>query len=526
MKRDDNGTPMQHDYLIIGAGPAGLQLGYYLEKAGRDYLILEAGDAPGTFFKTYPRHRKLISSNKVYTGYDDPAINMRFDWNSLLSDAPEMLFKNYSREYFPSAEVMVQYLGDFAAHFNLKVNYGVRVEKVSKDGDLFEIVDSRQNIYTSRRLVIATGFMKPYVPAIPGIELAENYTDVNVDPDDFINQHVLIIGKGNSGFETADNLISTAAVIHLAGPTPINMAWKTHFVGHVRAVNNNILDTYQLKSQNGVIDGTIESIEKRDGKFVTRMACTHADGEQIALTHDRVIICTGFRFDDSIFDGTCRPELVINDRFPAQTSEWESTNVPDLYFAGTLTQACDFKKTTSGFIHGFRYNILALHRLLEQKYHENEWPRVSIPPTPEGLADAVIKRINVTSALWQQFGFLGDLIIVPEDGGAGQYYEEIPVAYVHDSDLGRQGHYYIVTLEFGKITGDPFNIPRYPDPRQAERSTFLHPIIRRFAGPDLVAEHHILEDFYGEWKDPDVHVKPLLEFFETQCRQADLAPTG
>ncbi|MFN8495013.1 MAG: FAD-dependent monooxygenase [Caldilineaceae bacterium] len=29
------------DYLIIGAGPAGLQLGYFLGKSGRDYLILD-----------------------------------------------------------------------------------------------------------------------------------------------------------------------------------------------------------------------------------------------------------------------------------------------------------------------------------------------------------------------------------------------------------------------------------------------------------------------------------------------------
>jgi 4-hydroxymandelate oxidase len=29
------------DYLVIGAGPGGLQLGYFLERAGRDYLVLE-----------------------------------------------------------------------------------------------------------------------------------------------------------------------------------------------------------------------------------------------------------------------------------------------------------------------------------------------------------------------------------------------------------------------------------------------------------------------------------------------------
>jgi len=44
-----------HDYLILGAGPAGLQLGHFLERAGRDYLIVEGGEGPGTFFRTFPR---------------------------------------------------------------------------------------------------------------------------------------------------------------------------------------------------------------------------------------------------------------------------------------------------------------------------------------------------------------------------------------------------------------------------------------------------------------------------------------
>lgn len=84
------------DYLVIGAGPAGLQVGYFLERAGRDYLILEAGDAPGAFFRTFPRHRRLISINKPHTGSDDPQINLRMDWNSLLSDNPSLRFTRYT----------------------------------------------------------------------------------------------------------------------------------------------------------------------------------------------------------------------------------------------------------------------------------------------------------------------------------------------------------------------------------------------------------------------------------------------
>ena len=67
---------IHHDYLIIGAGPAGLQLGYFLDCQQRDYLILERSDNPGSFFRKFPRHRQLISINKIHTGVEDPEVNL------------------------------------------------------------------------------------------------------------------------------------------------------------------------------------------------------------------------------------------------------------------------------------------------------------------------------------------------------------------------------------------------------------------------------------------------------------------
>ena len=87
----ENIKPLEVEYLVIGAGPAGLQLGYFLDRAKRNYLILEA-NAPGHFFTTFPRHRKLISNNKVHTGFDDLELNLRWDWNSLLADDQRLLF--------------------------------------------------------------------------------------------------------------------------------------------------------------------------------------------------------------------------------------------------------------------------------------------------------------------------------------------------------------------------------------------------------------------------------------------------
>jgi thioredoxin reductase len=500
------------DYLIIGAGPAGLQLGYFLEKANRNYLILEAGDTAGTFFKEFPRHGQLISINKVYTGSENPEVNLRWDWNSLLSDSDQMLFKHYSKRYFPNTHDLVSYLGDFAEHFQLNIQYNSKVVHISKN-KTFSVNTNDGNTYESKRLIIATGLTKPYIPPIPGFELVEQYTDVSVDPENFINQKVLILGKGNSAFETADNLIETAAVIHVASPNPIKMAWKTHFPGNLRAVNNNFLDTYQLKSQNAILDATITQIQRRDdGKYVVSVSYTHASGEKEDLIYDRVIACTGWRFDNSIFDESCEPELAINNRFPRQTSEWESTNIKDLYFAGTITQVRDFKKNNSGFIHGFRYNVKALHRILECKYYGGSWLHRVIDSTPETIVDTIINRVNTSSALWQQFGFFCDAIMM-DDSNCMRYYEELPVDYLHEDRFSKYENYYTVTLEFGEIDDDPFNIPRHPDVDKAKESTFLHPVIRQYRCGELISEHHVLEDLDGEWLK-ELHIKPLVEFFE------------
>ena len=502
----------QHnDYLIIGAGPAGLQMGYFLEKAGRDYRILEAGAAPGTFFSRFPRHRKLISVNKVYTGFEDDELNLRWDWNSLLGDSDAPLFKQYNKHYFPPADIMVEYLGAFAAHHQLRIAYDTPVANIARDGD-FRVTDRHGITHTCARLIIATGVHKPYIPAIPGIELAEPYTEVSTDPHDFVNKRVLIIGKGNSAFETAENLIETAALIHLTSPNPLKFAWKTHYVGHLRAVNNNFLDTYLLKTQNGTIDGTISAIEQVNNQFFVTVQFSRAQSIE-QFCYDRVILCAGFRFDTTIFDATCQPQLTINDRFPAQTSAWESVNVPDLFFAGTLMQVRDFKKTQSGFIHGFRYNVRALHRMLEARYQGNAWPYTEYPLDVEVLASATMERINRSSALWQQSGFLCDLLIIAEDEQVARYYNELPTAYVGESAFGQHAEYYTIMFEYGPDYADyPFEFERHVEANKAHLNPQLHPVIRHYRHGMLVNEHHVMENIEARWPEPH-HVGDLCAFF-------------
>jgi thioredoxin reductase len=416
-----------HEYIILGGGPAGIQLGYYFEKSERDYLVLERGDHVGSFFEVYPRHRQLISINKRHTGSDDPEFRMRHDWNSLLSDDYSLLFGQYEEHFFPHADNLVRYLRAFASKYRVRVAHGVHVTSIKRNNDDFILVDDAGREYSCRYLIVATGMSQPMIPEISGIELAECYSQVTVERAEFNNKRVLIIGKGNSAFETADHLMASAALIHLASPDSIKMAWKSHYVGDLRAVNNNFLDTYQLKSQNAILDAEVCGIKRVDNMLRVTFKYAHANGEVEEINYDRVIYCAGFRYDNSVFDPSAKPSLTTNCKYPSITWEFESVNQPRLYFAGTITHSLDYGKATSGFIHGFRYNVRALATMLGAKYHDQPWSAECLSVKPTVLTQAALNQVNRSAGLWQQPGFIADIIGI--DSVHARYFREMPIGY-------------------------------------------------------------------------------------------------
>lgn len=507
---------MEHfTYMIIGAGPAGLQMGYYLQQHGTSYVIFEQADQAGRFFTTYPRHRKLLSINKIYTGYSDSDSRLRYDWNSLISDDENLVFRNYSEQYFPDSHDLQRYLADYAQACDLPIRYNTNVTHIAKPGDHFVVTTSTDQAYTCERLIVATGLFTPMIPDIYGLELCETYENCSIDPKDFVDQKVMIVGKGNSAFETADALLEVTRKVQICGPRFVELAWKSHYVGDLRAVNNNFLDTYQLKGQNNILDaefrGVVEQPERGD---LLAEIYSHARQRSDFFYCDRVILCTGFRFDTSLFDTNCHPQLVYKDKLPALTSEWESVNIKDLYFIGTLMQSRDFRKTMSGFIHGFRHNIEAFDHMLRSKYEGESWRGMHrLPMEASALANMVLERISTSPGMLLQPGFLCDVLVVPEEEPAC-YYKDMPLDYVHDHAYGQQQHYYTITLEYGEDAGehDPFAMPRGVG---VEEDVYIHPIIRRYDGDTLVDRFYLSDDLDNDWRQ-DHHAQALQDFFERQ----------
>lgn len=497
-----------HKYLILGAGPGGLQMAYFLQQSRSEYIVLERSEQVGSFFKTFPRSRQLISFNKVHSIFDDPEIQLRWDWNSLLTDDYGFLFRDFSQELYPAADDLIRYLKGFTQKYQLNIKYKTNIIKIQRQASgLFEVHSQEGEIYQCQVLIMATGFSQPYLPDIPGIELVENYEDVSMKPESFLGQRVLIIGKGNSAMEVADAALETAALIHVASPSSVTLAWNSRHAGHVRANYVRLLDAYQLKTLNGSLDCQISNIvDRQDGTYVATVHYVHADNEVEELVYDRIIRCTGFRIDTSIFGSHCQPETILQGRLPSITSYWESTNISNLFFAGVLMQGRDFKKSSSAFIDGFRYNIRTLYRYLQTRY-EGIYPTVKkVKSSPQMLQQVILERASRTSSLWTQFGYLCDVLVIKRDKWV-EWYEELPYQSIQEGAFAGESHYYSLTLEWGKWDGDVMEIQRHPSASNAYTNVFLHPILRRYSYGKLISVHHILEELFGTYssrKKPNI----------------------
>ncbi|WP_328346509.1 NAD(P)-binding domain-containing protein [Micromonospora sp. NBC_00421] len=489
-----------HTYVIVGAGPAGLQLSYHLQQQGADYLTLERSAEPGGFFRRFPRHRRLISPNTVHTDSTDPEIRLRGDGNSLLNDSAELLFANFSEEYLPSADDLVRYLAEFQRVHQLRVRYGTTVEQISREDDGFRVRTDRGGV-RARCLVVATGWGRPFVPEITGIEHATGYEEMDLDPDRYAGRRVLIIGKGNSAFETASALLGKASLVHLASRQPVRWVRDTGHPGDVRGQYGAIADGYPSSA---VLDCTIDAIRPVDGGL--RVSVTHPHGGTAELDYHEVLRCTGFRMDTALFDASCTPELVRDGRLPALRPDWQSRNVDDLYFAGTVAQARDVRHASSSFIAGFRYNLRTFTRMVRERYDDVPMPGTTTPGEPAALAKVMLDRVNWSSALWNQAGYLCDVFVRDDATGDFRHHEDLPEDYAVER-FADAAHCYTLALRRGRHD-ESSAVDRPP----TGESALLHPVIRRYRHGELLAEQHLREDLLAEWRRPDRHVQPLVEF--------------
>jgi thioredoxin reductase len=192
-----SGVRLKTEIAVIGAGQAGLSSAYHLKRLGcapvRGFVVLDQSPSAGGAWQFRWPSLTLSTVNRIH---DLPG--MRFS-DVLPPDATEA----------QAAVAVPRYFAEYERRFELPVYRPVHVAVVcDRDGRL--VVEADRLTVSARGIVNATGTWEtPYVPEYPGAELFRGrqlHTKDYRTADEFVGQHVVIVGGGISAIQLLDEI--------------------------------------------------------------------------------------------------------------------------------------------------------------------------------------------------------------------------------------------------------------------------------------------------------------------------------
>lgn len=314
------------DVIIIGGGQSGLASGYYLRRNNLNYLILDKQETCGGAWRNAWESLTLFS----------PAEH---------SSLPGWLMPK-SENSFPTREEVISYLCQYEQHYQLPVQRGVSVERVTCENKIFRIQTNKETYY-SKTVIAATGtWGNPFIPKVKGAELFKGFQIHSANyksAAQFQGLKVLIVGEGNSGAQIVAEVSKTSHVKWSTRKTPqylpddvdgfylFNVAsakYKAEKQGKPFDAANydlgNIVMVPSVKEARtrNVLhsSGAIESLHEK-GVIWT-------DGTKEDF--DAIVWCTGFGYATSFLK-----DLVATDeRGIIKTEETKASEVPGLWLVG------------------------------------------------------------------------------------------------------------------------------------------------------------------------------------------------
>jgi len=410
---------MKYNNIIIGAGPAGLQLAYYFQLYHIDYIILEKNNVVGSFYDKFPHNNKLLFPN--YPKYDS---------YSLLSNYP---FHNHSKLY-PSRDEYFHYLQSFYTHHSLNIMFNQNVTNISFQESLFLYeIKTNDNVFYCDKLIIATGLSihniplcKKYISSNNNIkhynDFPKNYFIDQNNIIQFQNKSVLLVGYNNSSFELASILKSYTSHILITGNKKdfsINSFFDSDINHQFLDVYNDYIHGYGISFDNKILTDKNVIIESNNKYYII------GDNENQVMFcdsyvyFDYIIFCTNNLFDFSIFDKTLN--ITTNKNYPVLNFNYESVNNNKLFFIGKLMYGFNFKKNNSLFIKGFRYLI----QLFFKKNYMLNFDKTLKYNNHIDLATQIYNRINTHNELFVMYNYIVDIFYFDNETDNVFYYKNI-----------------------------------------------------------------------------------------------------
>ncbi len=178
--------------IIIGGGQAGLSVGYYLAKRGISFQILDASQRVGDAWRNRWDSLRLFTPARYcgLPGYPFPT----------------------RRDPFPSKDAMADYLQSYAQRFNLPVQTGVKVDRLSKEGAQYVVRAGNLRFEAENVVVAMANYQAPKYPAFAAdldTGIVQLHSHEYRNPSQLQDGGVLIVGAGNSGADIAMEVART-----------------------------------------------------------------------------------------------------------------------------------------------------------------------------------------------------------------------------------------------------------------------------------------------------------------------------
>lgn len=313
------------DVLVIGAGQAGLAMGYYLKDLPLSFALLDANPRVGDTWRT--RYDSLVLfTPRTYSAL--PGLKLSGDPAG-----------------YPGKDELADYLETYADHFDLPVHLNTSVQRLERAQDGFHVL-TNQGTYQAKQVVIATGpFQKPFIPNLQGTisdDVYQTHTAFYTNPSQLKPGPVLVVGAGNSGVQIAAELCEERDVYLSIGkkmkimPSVIlnrSLFWWFDVLGLSKATVDSTVG--KILSQNDPIIGTEIKPLLKQGKVKSRGRAQSVRGREVQFadgqtcTVDNIIWATGFEYDHRWIDV---PGVI--DNHGSIVHERGVTKVKGLYFLG------------------------------------------------------------------------------------------------------------------------------------------------------------------------------------------------
>ena len=201
--------------VVIGAGQAGLSVGYHLARRHVPFVILEASDRVGDAWRNRWDSLRLFTPAR-YDGLD----GMPFP-------AP--------KHSFPTKDEMADYLEHYAKAFALPVRTGVTVRRLTKKGDTF-VLETNKGIMEAEQVIVAmANYQRGRVPDFAADldrDIVQMHSIDYRSPSQLRRGAVLLVGAGNSAAEIGIELARHGLETIVSGREVGHLPFSIHsFVG-------------------------------------------------------------------------------------------------------------------------------------------------------------------------------------------------------------------------------------------------------------------------------------------------------